>query len=329
MVDSFCSLTHWVESFIDALAAEKAYSVNTRRAYQQDLESFLRFCKRRQTSEKPGNLHKEKAAERFSLKEIDTVTIRAYLGHLHKKKIKKASIARKLSAIRSFFNHLEKQGVIAQNPSGAILTPKQEKPVPVYLTVDEMFRLLEYFKTDTLTGQRNRAIFEMLYSTGMRISELAALNLSDVDFAERLIRVSGKGNKERLVPVGEKALSAIRHYRRQLRNVKGSAASPDSMAVMGAAETNAPLFLNKNRKRLTTRSIARILEKAVRECGLSDAVSPHALRHSFATHLLEAGADLRGVQELLGHQSLSTTQRYTHVTMDQLMQVYDKAHPRR
>jgi integrase/recombinase XerC len=211
------------------------------------------------------------------------------------------------------------------------LTPKQEQPIPIYLTVDEMFRLMDSFCMDTLPGRRNRAIFETLYSSGMRISELAALNVADIDFAERMLRVKGKGNKERMVVVGEKALAAIREYldARRENAARKTRSLPEISAQNGMNDLHCPLFLNQNGGRLTPRSMRRILEKAVHECGLSEAVSPHALRHSFATHLLEAGADLRGVQELLGHASLSTTQRYTHVTMDQLMQVYDKAHPRR
>jgi integrase/recombinase XerC len=199
-----------------------------------------------------------------------------------------------------------------------IVTPKQKKTIPVYLPVDDIFRLLDSIKTDTLAGIRNRAIFETLYSSGIRVSELEGLDVFDVDFEKSLIRVVGKGNKERIVPIGKKAITAIKEYRERLQSEAGI-----------GKDDNTPLFLNKDHGRLTSRSIARILDKTARECGLLIPVSPHALRHTFATHLLDAGADLRVVQELLGHKSLSTTQKYTHVSIDRLMEAYDKAHPRR
>jgi integrase/recombinase XerC len=184
--------------------------------------------------------------------------------------------------------------------------------------VDDIFRLLDSIKTDTLAGIRNRAIFETLYSSGIRVSELEGLDVFDVDFTKCLIRVVGKGNKERIVPIGNKAVATIKEYRKRLQSEAGI-----------AEEDNGPLFLNKDHGRLTSRSIARILSKTARECGLLIPVSPHALRHTYATHMLDAGADLRVVQELLGHKSLSTTQKYTHVSIDRLMETYDKAHPRR
>jgi integrase/recombinase XerC len=231
---------------------------------------------------------------------------------------KRTTIARKLSAVRSFFKFLVKQGVVEQNPAELILTPKQDKTIPAYLSVDEMFRLLDSIQTDTLLGLRNRAIFETLYSSGIRVSELAGLNFSDVDFSSQLVRVLGKGNKQRIIPIGQKALKAITAYREQLvRQV-------DSKVLKEGA-----LFLNRYNRRLTARSVARILRKLVDAVGLLTPVSPHAIRHSFATHLLDSGADLRVVQELLGHKSLSTTQKYTHVSIDRLMETYDKAHPRK
>ena len=186
-----------------------------------------------------------------------------------------------------------------------------------------MFRLLDSIKTDTLFGLRNRAMFEILYSSGVRISELAGLSMGDIDFRDRSIRVMGKGSKERIVPVGQKALAAIQAYRQKLEADKGTATMEACPADGG------PVFLNKNSGRLSARSIARILEKVSRECGIPVPVSPHAFRHSFATHMLDSGADLRVVQELLGHKSLSTTQKYTHVSIDRLMEAYDKAHPRK
>ena len=236
---------------------------------------------------------------------------------MHRKN-KKTTIARKLSAIRSFFKYLQKNGIISENPAELVLTPKQDKTIPVYLSVDEMFRLLDSIQTDSLLGLRNRAIFETLYSSGIRVSELAAMNFSDVDFSAATVQVSGKGNKQRIVPVGHKALAAIKAYRNRLQQQAGLPSTNEG-----------PLFLNRFRTRLSPRSIARILRKLVEAVGLLTPVSPHALRHTFATHMLDAGADLRAVQELLGHRSLSTTQKYTHVSIDRLMETYDRAHPRK
>lgn len=226
-------------------------------------------------------------------------------------------MARKLSAIRSFFGYMVKKGSLRVNPADTLATPRRDKTIPAFLPVGEMFRLLDSIKMDGVLGLRNRAVFETLYSTGIRVSELAGLNVTDVDFDKRMIRVLGKGNKERLVPIGKKAIEFIRNYIRRL-----------DMENIRAIDKGA-LFLNRNKGRLTTRSIRRILENIVKECALLTPVSPHGLRHTFATHMLDAGADLRVVQELLGHKSLSTTQKYTHVSIDKLMEIYDRAHPRR
>lgn len=292
-----------ITGFVESLSFEKGYSANTYRAYKHDLEEFVSFNERSETT--------------FSPDETTPRAIRAYLFFLHKKN-KKSTMARKLSAVRSFFRYLVKNGVIADNPAETILSPKQEKTIPAYLTVDDMFRLLDSIKTDKLQDLRNRAIFETLYSGGLRVSELAGINLFDVDYSNSVLRIIGKGNKERIVPVGRKALDAISSYRTRLANGYGT-----------GFDKNGPLFLNLKNGRLSTRSIARILDKLVKDCGLLTTISPHALRHSFATHMLDAGADLREVQELLGHKSLSTTQKYTHVSIGRLMEIYDKAHPRK
>jgi integrase/recombinase XerC len=307
------SLKNLTGLFVESLFSEKGYSENTCRAYSHDLKEFTSYVFDNWFS---GQLS-QKEQDDFRADQIDGLMIRGYLGYLHKKN-KKATIARKLSAVRSFFKYLIKHGTILENPVDLILTPKQEKHIPAYLPVDDMFRLLDSIKTDTLAGLRNRAIFETLYSCGIRVSELTGLNVFDVDFSQRVVRVYGKGGNERMVPIGRKALDAINIYRQKVQKETD----------ITAAE-NGPLFLNKNKGRLTTRSVARILEKTVKECGLLMPVSPHALRHTFATHLLDAGADLRVVQELLGHKSLSTTQKYTHVSIDRLMAAYDKAHPRK
>jgi len=306
------SLKNQIRSFIDSLHSEKGYAANTCRAYSHNLNEFVSFV-----SETFFSNENQKGADLLKADQIDSLMIRGYLGFLYKKN-KKVTIARKLSAVRSFFRFLVKHGVILDNPLDLILTPKQNKAIPVYLPVDDIFRLLDSIKTDTLAGIRNRAIFETLYSSGVRVSELEGLNIFDVDVKRCLIRVVGKGNKERIVPIGTKAIAAIKAYRKRLQKEAGI-----------GEDNNTPLFLNKDQGRLTSRSIARILDKTARECGLLIPVSPHALRHTFATHMLDAGADLRVVQELLGHKSLSTTQKYTHVSIDRLMETYDKAHPRR
>jgi integrase/recombinase XerC len=311
-------LNSLIHSFIESLSSEKAYSENTCRAYLHDMEEFSAFVSEKRLQ----GGHPNEAEGKVSACRVDGLMIREFLGVLHKKN-QKATVARKLSAVRSFFRYLVKHGALQENPVDSILTPKQDKTLPVYLPVDDMFRLLDSITTDTLLGLRNRAIFETLYSCGLRVSEVAGMNLSNVDFSAGVVRVFGKGNKERIVPIGQKAVEAVRAYRDRLKAETGP------KAARGRLEKDGPLFLNKSCGRLTARSIARILDKTALACGIPTPVSPHALRHSFATHLLDAGADLRVVQELLGHKSLSTTQKYTHVSIDRLMETYDKAHPRK
>jgi integrase/recombinase XerC len=278
-----------IRVFIESLAVEKGFSENTCRGYRNDLEQFSNYLAENRRSPGSGPV---------DIDWVDNLTIRGYLGYLHKRN-KKTTIARKLSALRSFFHFLVKRGVTEENPAESILTPKQEKTIPSYLPVDEMFRLLDSISTSGMLDLRNRAIFETLYSCGIRVSELVGLNTMDVDFRQALIRVLGKGSQERIVPIGKNALAAIKTYRQVLQRECGI-----------SKEISGPLFLNKNKGRLTARSVA-------------------TLRHTFATHMLDAGADLRVVQELLGHKSLSTTQKYTHVSIDRLMETYDRAHPRK
>jgi integrase/recombinase XerC len=306
------ALQDLIDTFVETLIAAKGYSTNTCRAYRHDLEEFVRYL----SEKRDGTPASAQTIARLRVADVDTLSIRGFLGLLHQRN-QKTTIARKLAALRSFFTYLVKQGIAKDDPTSLILTPKHQRAIPTYLVVDDMFRLLDAVETDTLLGQRNRAIFETIYSCGLRVSELARLNVEDVDFAAESVKVFGKGSKERLVPIGQTALTSIKTYRQRLH---GEA---------GIDPTDGPLFLNKNKGRLSARSIARILDKLARQCGLPVPVSPHALRHTFATHMLDAGADLRAVQELLGHKSLSTTQRYTHVSIDRLMAVYDKAHPRK
>lgn len=305
-------LTEAVRSFVAALPAERGYSVHTCRAYARDLEEFTRYL-----GEKGAGFVHQMPGGGLGAGHVTAVMIRGYLGYLHQKN-QKSSIARKLSTLRSFFKFLVKKGLIEANPAAGVLTPKRDKTLPTYLPVDDVFRLLDSIEADTLQAARNRAIFETLYSCGIRVSELAGLNLHDLDAAAGTLKVFGKGARERLVPIGRKALAAIDAYRQMLASRSGMAGG-----------TNGPMFLNLQGQRLSSRSVARILKKIVTACGILTPVSPHTLRHTFATHLLDAGADLRSVQELLGHQNLSTTQKYTHVSIDRLMEIYDRAHPRK
>ena len=307
------SVENLINAFIESLAIEKGYSRNTCRGYRNDLEGFMEYLAQNPLA----GYRRSRRGDPVKIDEIHVITIRGYLGWLHKKN-KKTTIARKLSAVRSFFKFLVKRGIIDDNPADSILTPKQDKTIPEYLPVDEMFRLLDFIQIGGILDLRNRAIFETLYSCGIRVAELVGMNIGNVDFEGGGIRILGKGSKERIVPIGQQALAAIQSYREQVKKEWGI-----------SADHNGPLFLNKNKVRLSARSVARILDSLVNTCGLLKSISPHTMRHTFATHMLDAGADLRIVQELLGHKSLSTTQKYTHVSIDRLMETYDRAHPRK
>ena len=304
-------LSENIKSFIDYLNYQKGYSKHTIRNYLIDLTQFNDYLisHRNTISEKEKSLKPD---------DIKPETIRKYLGGLHKD-LSRASMARKLSAIRSFYLFLEKQGKCRQNPARDIATPKQKKYLPTYLAVDDVFRLLENTPMKDPLGLRDLAILEVLYSCGIRVSELEALNLSSIDHAEQTVRVIGKGNKERIVPIGKKALESVNNYLEGIKHLRKE---------KKAADKDSPLFLNFLGNRLSVRSIGKIVKKYAIKSGLSPEISPHSMRHSFATHLLDGGAELRSVQELLGHKSLSTTQKYTHISLDRLMAVYDKAHPR-
>jgi integrase/recombinase XerC len=250
------------------------------------------------------------------LHKIDIHLVRTYLASLTKNR-KKSSIGRKLAALKGFFRYLVDTHHISKDPLRLVHSPKQEKPLPHFLSVDDVFRLLGAVKVKGALDVRDHAILEVFYSTGIRVAELVGLNWSDVDFQLGIVRVVGKGSKERIVPIGEVALQSLRDYGQELRQEW-------KLPCTGA---NA-VFLNRRGARITTRSVARIVEKHLREAGIAIKMGPHGLRHTFATHLLNGGADLRVIQEMLGHASLSTTQRYTHLNLDQLTAVYDKAHPR-
>ncbi len=247
---------------------------------------------------------------------IDVLAVRGFVARLGRGGLAKSSVARKLSAVRSFLKHAVRDGHMDASPAENVPTPRVAKPLPRDMTVDEVFNLLDAIQQEDAGAIRDRAMLELLYATGLRVSELVGLDLDDLDLSSRVLRVVGKGGKERMVPFVEPAAQAV---------VRWLDAS-EPLRVKGAAP--AAVFLNLRGGRLTARSVGRILEKRLRDAAIHARISPHALRHSFATHLLGAGADLRAIQELLGHASLSTTQRYTHVSTDALMQVYDKAHPR-
>jgi integrase/recombinase XerC len=291
-----------IRAFIAFLRAEQRASPETLRNYASDLRQLHRFLVSRRLASSPvdpGSLSSD--------------AIRAYLQWLDHEGGKPASLARKLAAVRSFYRYLMRQRMVGRNPVDGMRTPKQPKLLPRVLTKDDADALMSFPGEQTVGSLRDRALLETLYSTGARVGELVALDIEDVRESEGLVRLQGKGRKERIVPIGEVALDAIRHYRRCL---------PLQLTRLTQA-----VFCNQQGGRLTSRSVARIVTKySSRLAG--GAVSPHALRHSFATHLLDEGADLRSIQEMLGHASLSTTQRYTHVATDQLLAVYDRAHPR-
>jgi len=286
-------VNRYLEKFLSYLEIEKNYSKHTLVNYQVDLKEFFAFI-----GETP-------------IEKVDYLILRRYLAKIREKDHKPRTIARKLSSMRSLMKFLTREGYIKNNPSSLLTTPKLDKKLPEFLTEDEAVKLLEAPDLKSEFGLRDRAILETLYSTGVRVSELVGLDVERVDFIANVAKVFGKGKKERLVPIGDKALFAIRQY---LEKRKHQAAKP--------------LFLNKNGTRISTRSICNITEKYIRKTGTRESISPHALRHSFATHLLNRGADLRCVQELLGHVNLSTTQIYTHMTTEKLRSVYEKAHPR-
>jgi integrase/recombinase XerC len=297
-----------LDRFIDILIAEKGFSPHTCRAYRSDILDFLQFVA--DQSEDPVQSADVQTHFEANAAQVDRQTLKQYLAAQVRAGKQKRTLSRRLSALKAFFDFLVREKKMRSNPADGIPFPKLGRPIPRVLTVDDVFQLLDSIKTGTWLEKRNHAMFETFYSTGMRISEIHGLNMDHIDFHNQVIRVSGKGGKQRIVPVGRRALTAVKTYRNTV------------------STQLKPVFLNKDFGRLSTRSIRRILDQIVNQCGLHVPVSPHVLRHCFATHMLDSGADLRGIQEILGHASLSTTQVYTHVSMDHLMQVYDNAHPR-
>jgi integrase/recombinase XerC len=317
-----------IEKFIEYLRHVRNASPSTLRNYNKDLEQFLDYLTPPDTKPMP-------------LTAVDHLVIREFVGHLHDRGLKKSSIGRKVAALRSFFKFCVREGVLTENPARLVATPKLPKRLPAVLTAEEMNNFLDWlgsekalkagpermpkarkYKTteeSRLFLQRDRAILELLYASGLRVSELTGLNVGDIDLREQTVRVLGKGRKERIVPFGSKALAALETYWPGREELLLKAGFPGNYEAV---------FLNFAGGRLTTRSIRNIVKKYTRLANINWDLHPHSLRHAFATHLLADGADLRAIQELLGHASLSTTQRYTHATIEQLMAVYDKAHPR-
>lgn len=308
-----------IEMFTRWLATEKGYSEHTVSGYRRDL---LEFQSNRNNTGKGGKKgpQQEQTAANVSPDEITSADVRKFIVSLHGRN-SAATVARKISSLRSFFRFAQRRKLLKNDPLAGIVGPKIGRFIPVFLTVDETFALLEAPGAKDTYALRDRAILELLYSTGIRVSELVSRTLADLDFAEEVLTVRGKGKKERLVPVGRPAVEAVRAWLPQRLQLI------EQRAGRGRAVEREALFLNGRGSRLTSRSVERLVKAYGEQAGVTQTVTPHALRHSFATHLLEMGADLRSVQELLGHASLSTTQRYTHLTLDHLADVYDKSHP--
>jgi integrase/recombinase XerC len=296
-------MTNPLERFTQWLAVEKGYSPHTVDGYRRDLLEFLRHC-----------------GEACSPDAFSPSLVQSFIGSLYLRSAS-ASVARKLSALRTFFRFLQREGVISTDPVAGVAGPKQGQHIPVFLTVDEVFALLEAPVASDRYWRRDRAFLELIYATGMRVSELVGCNRDDLDLAAELVRVRGKGGKERLLPFGRAAREALEQYFPERESI-----SLARLERGKAVETQA-VFLNGQGSRLSVRSVERLIQIYALRAGIGVTVTPHALRHSFATHLLEMGADLRTVQELLGHVSLSTTQKYTHLNIDHLTRVYDQAHP--
>ncbi len=293
-----------VRDFGIHIEIERNLSYHTRRNYLSDLRQFREFLLENGV-DKPAD--------------VDQTVIRAFLASLYRRKIKKVSVSRKVASLRAFFKFLLREGKVRYNPAQMVQTPKADKYLPSFLSIDEVFSLLGVkFKSD-VSGMRDRAIIEFLYSAGVRVGELTGLDTADVDFSSSLVKVRGKGRKERIVPVGGPALSALKDYISNRPGTGGDTAG---------SYAGSPLFLNRSGSRLTPRSVRRIIDKYIMLSGIGRKISPHTLRHTFATHLMDAGADMRSIQELLGHESLSTTQKYTSVSVTRLMEIYDRSHPR-
>ncbi len=294
------NIEDYIQLYLKHLEYERNASPHTLKAYAKDLAQFQQYF--------------DQLSAPVDIRELDLMDLRGYLSHLQQRRLERSSIARKLGAIRSFYKFLCRRGYLADNTARFISTPKLEQRLTLPPTVDETFCLLDVVETKDKFGLRDKALLELLYATGMRAAELHSLCISNINWETDCLTVKGKGRKERLVPMGEKAHKALEAYLTARKTDKPAA--------------TLPLFINKYDKRLSIRGIGRIVHKYVNLAAINKNISPHTLRHAFASHLLDSGANIRDIQELLGHVSLSTTQKYTHVSMAKLLEVYDKSHPR-
>ncbi len=311
-------MTAQLRAFLEYLRLNRNASAHTSAAYESDVSQFLGFAAQ----------FRSVPLDALQPSHLDLGTIRAFMADLYRQGHARTSVARKLSALRAFGRYLKREGWIEADPAALAVGPKREQKIPAHLSIDEMSRLLEMPDVSTALGRRDRAILELFYASGLRLSELVGLDLEEVNLRARMVRVMGKGAKERLVPFNSATEESIRTWladRNLLRTSEHGRAKAESPKPKAPSE---PLFVNFRGARLTGRSVQRLVARYVAACSTRFGISPHALRHSFATHLLERGADLRAIQELLGHVQLSTTQRYTHVNSAQLLDVYRKAHPR-
>lgn len=289
-----------LEDFLAFLAYERNASVHTLAGYRRDLAQYAVYLKEKKTD----------------FRRADPYVIRGFLARLHEKELRKSSVARKLAALRSFYAFCLRKKWVADNPAKVVATPKLDQPIPSFLSEEEMAAFLDLARGESPLALRDRAMLEFLYATGIRVSELVGMDLEDVHFGERLVRIRGKRKKERVVPFGRTAEERLQSYLRARTVLSGG--KPGQRAV----------FLNRRGGRLTARSVERIVDKSISRAAVRRKISPHSLRHSFASHLLSRGADLRTIQELLGHASLATTQKYTHLDLGHLLETYRKSHPR-
>jgi len=319
-----------LKSFLDFIRLNRGASPHTVRAYDSDVSQFLDFLP----------VHNGKARADQQPSDCDVAAIRSFLAELYRTHRSRKTASRKLAAVRAFARYLRREGFIDDDPGALVATPKSEDKLPAHLEIDEMTALIETPDVSSPLGRRDRAMLELFYASGLRLSELVGLDLDDVNLASRQVRVLGKGSKQRIVPFNQSAAEALRAYLKDRPALElvalgekvgppkpATRLGPPRRAPRGSAGAT-PMFLNSRGGRLTGRSVHRLVSRYVTQCSVQSGISPHALRHSFATHLLERGADLRAIQELLGHSQLSTTQRYTHVSAAQLIDVYRRAHPR-
>jgi integrase/recombinase XerC len=310
-------MTNQVRAFLEYLRLNRNASAHTAAAYESDIAQFLAFAAQ----------HRAIPIDTLEPEHVDLGTIRGFMADLYRQGHARTSVARKLSALRAFSRYLRREGWIENDPAALAVGPKREQKIPAHLSVDEMSRLIEMPDASTALGRRDRAILELFYASGLRLSELVGLDLDEVNLRGRMVRVMGKGAKERIVPFNSATEQSIRAWLADRASLRTQSAASRAKHPKPRAQSE-PLFVNFRGARLTGRSVQRLVGRYVAACSTRFGISPHALRHSFATHLLQRGADLRAIQELLGHVQLSTTQRYTHVNAAQLLDVYRKAHPR-